>query len=459
MSYFVKCLNKDSAGFEVYETDKQKKGHFTNSFKSTFSTKIRTSLSRDIIRIGEGIFLCDRAFTRSKNLGLKTRELEITIPVENIDLFESIKDKISNWAKFVTHDVWDIKFVKHEEIKEEQKDIKLDARQDNKVVSLFSDGLDSLCGAIYSLKKGENLVFVSHCPPGFKTVQKKVNELKQKMGLDDLITQIANFHFVISDRNPNNDKRNMFQERSRRSRPILYLSFAAAIAFDLGISTIRINENGYMAINLPITGFKKGVDLSRHAHPEAIKQFEDILNEINPNSIPIKIENPFFYYTKTQQLQILTGVSEFINGTKSCEYGGQQIATVISAMRKKGINTENVRECGLCIPCLVRRTAVTGNGFSENNNHYAFDIKDSSIYENQNIKSDLPLLNIIKDNALHLKEFCIGIKKISLKEFISTYLFELSLLYRSQEDLSENINSLYKMHINFAEEYLEFISK
>jgi len=457
MFYYVNCLNKKSHGFFIKESNKKSKGHFVSNFKSTFSNKISNSISRDLVRIGEGIFLCDRAFTRSKTLGLKTRELKINIPVENRELFVGLKDKYDKWASFITHDVWDINFINFRGVKQDKFKIDLPNKPTKSIVSLFSDGLDSLCGAVYSLKKGENPVFVSHSPPGFNTVEKNINELKNKLGYKDADIHIANFYFTVSDRNPENNRRNMFQERSRRSRPILYLSFAAAVAIELGISTIRLNENGYMAINLPITGFKKGVDISRHAHPETIKLFEDILNELNPNDNMIKIENPFFNYTKTQQVKILKDVSELIDNTKSCEYGRQQIATVIRSLKKNKINATNIKECGLCIPCLVRRIAISGNDFGENNNRYAFHISHSAL-KNAKVPS-LPLINIVKDNALHLMEFCEAIRNMTINEFTRAYFYELSLLYRNSEDLTHNLPQIFKLHKTFANEFLNFVSK
>jgi 7-cyano-7-deazaguanine synthase in queuosine biosynthesis len=460
MFYYAKCQGKKNSGFFIRETTPKKNGHFYSKFSSNFSSELSSSVARDLVRIGQGIFLCDRAFTRSKSLGTKTRQLSVTIPVENIDLFKKIEYLYEKWTYFVTHDSWDIRFTKNKSrLINKGGHGKIPFKNDNSVVTLFSDGLDSLCGASYIFQKNEHAVFVSHCPPGLKTVSSTLTKLEKCLEKHGKGNQIANFYFITSDKDPESGKRKMFQERSRRTRPILFLSMAGSLALELKIKTIRINENGIMSINLPITGFKKGVDISRHAHPETLRLYEDILNELTSSENKIKIINPFNFLTKAQELRYITNADELIRETKSCEYGRQQIALLKNIRKNTRQDNSSLKECGLCIPCLIRRIALSENNIVENYNHYAYShsLDTSELYKKKDKKA--PLLNIINDNPYFLLEFCRRIENMAINSFVINYIYELSLLYRDQKQLCIHLPEIYNMHKAFAKEALTFLTK
>ena len=457
-SYRVSCKGRNPGNLFLREIEKNQPGNFSSRMFSTFLPKSEiaptNSLSRDFLRIGEGIFLCDRAFRRGEGLGGKTRELELDIPVENKPQWEKIKELLEMWAKFVSHDYWKINFsnYKYTAIEKPQG---IQNKLKKPIVCLFSDGLDSLCGAAYALRNDENPVFVSHIPPGLETAIRRVNELKRSLDKQNIETHFANFFFTASDRDPVTGRRKLFPERSRRTRPVLYLSMAGAVALELDIKTIRLNENGYMAANLPITVDRTGSDISRHAHPETLKLFENIMNTLGVSSSTFKVENPFWGMTKAREIKYLEGAFDLIRETVSCEYGRQQVARIKGKLNK---GEGDLKECGLCIPCLVRRIALYNGGVEEPDDHYAYSIEEAFKAIRNGGKNQGPLFDILRDNVEFLKLFSEQIQKMSLEDFVLKYIYELSLLDRDPDKIPQTSIHTFEICKCFAEESLRFLN-
>ena len=454
MKYKVTCNNPTKLSLVLNESSSKSPGNFYSTFTSTFSDQLNNSVARDLVAIGQGIFLSDRSFKRDSRIGNKTRELVLELPVENEALWNKVKWRIEDWAKFVSHDVWRIRFVQAKQGKKLKAE-QVDSFKKTPVVCLFSDGLDSLCGALYALKAKDEPIFVSHTPPGFQTAQDTIEKLKEKFNLSDSPTHHATFRFLARDIDPKSGKRNMMTEYSRRTRPVLYLSLAGAVALETGASEVRLNENGWMAINLPTAFQKSGSDISRHAHPEMLRIFEGLLNAIAPTGRKIIVNNPFDNLTKGEEVTSLVSVPDLVSNTMSCAYGRRQMARIRNFSAKK--NTKALKECGLCIPCLVRRAAVFKAGISEDVMHYAYSLTDSSRSTGSTKKK--PLLGIIQGNVEELTAFSNRIKKMSKREFALTYIYELSLLAPEPKKVESVIKNAYDINQRFATEFLAFQRK
>lgn len=452
----MECKDRTPGRLEVRESKANKPGNFQSKLVTTMgkgATELGNGLARDLARIGQGLFLCDRAFRRGQTLGTKTRVLTLWVPVENVDRWERIKGKIEAWAQFVSHDIWTIHFVKYPAPKQESAGSP-DPSMKKAVVSLFSDGLDSLAGAAHTLLNDEAVVFVSHNPPGFETSQKRVDALRDCLGDRGVRTYFANFSFLVSDKDLTTQRRNRFPETRRRTRPLLYLSMAGAIALEYGMRNIRLNENGILAVNLPIRPDRQGVEISRHAHPETLAQYEDILNSLKAGGGAFTVSNPFFGMTKAQEIAVLTKAVTLVSETISCEYGRQQMRR-INSHQPTG---KKAKECGLCLPCLMRRIAVNGAGFGEPSGHYAYAIaKAAKAASSGRSHPDLPLFDLLKYNLEDIRLFCQEIQGMDLKQFSRHFLYELSLLSRDPGNVPALTQALFDLHQQFALEALSFL--
>ncbi len=440
------------------------KGNYSSSIHSSFGDTFHQSLARDLFRIGQATFIADRAFRRGTKLGRQTRQLTVRVPVEESNIWKALADDTAALANFVSQDHWKFEFVEldnetqvHSTSQTNQLNLK------NPSVNLFSDGLDSLCGAITALKDGQTPVFVSHSPPGYQSVKRKIIELKKKFEVTTIDTHYVNFRFTLSDKD-SHGKRNMFPERTRRTRPFLYLSMAGAVALELKIPRINLNENGVLAINLPVRPHISGPQISRHAHPETLRLFEVLFQKLwnhqftsSSDLQKVEVHNPFIGKTKGDELDVLRSCENLAKETTSCEYSRQQVALLRSWSMKGEKPFKKARECGLCFPCLVRRTAMKSAGIREDDDHYAFDA--CATFKGDEKYSHAPLYLVVADNVKNLYQFCEKIKGLDVRGFVSLYMPELSLLPLHMNTITQEVKDVFEIYQRFAGQFIENICK
>jgi 7-cyano-7-deazaguanine synthase in queuosine biosynthesis len=134
---------------------------------------------------------------------------------------------------------------------------------------------------------------------------------------------------------------------SQRARSVIFLAYGILIASCLdkyrqGEEVILyMCENGYISLNPPLTQIRIGSLSTRTTHPVFLNLFQQLLNE---TGLKIKIENPYQYKTKGQMLQECRNqaiLSSYASTTTSC--GRYRV--------------HKHKNCGRCVPCLVRRAA------------------------------------------------------------------------------------------------------
>jgi hypothetical protein len=146
--------------------------------------QLTSPIARDLLRVGEAAFLADRAFRRNLSLGNRTREFTVVLPVEEPARWEAVEEHLSKFAEFASQDVWRFEFkALRSSRRGKVKQLKLPTPDVNPSVSLFSNGVDSLCGAAAAFLRGETPVFVSHSPPGVEHVQRKIMALQDDLGV------------------------------------------------------------------------------------------------------------------------------------------------------------------------------------------------------------------------------------------------------------------------------------
>ena len=118
----------------------------------------------DLFLIGLSVFALDKRISRSMSGDSWTRNIEVSIPVINIELLKPLENQWDKLLSFLTGDVWKVEFrgtdasiSKHEHKNRKHIDLK-----GCDCVSLFSGGLDSFCGAIKLLKDGKSPCLIGH---------------------------------------------------------------------------------------------------------------------------------------------------------------------------------------------------------------------------------------------------------------------------------------------------------
>lgn len=437
----------------------KRSGQYDWSYHSTLG-ELTDPTARDLVEFAKAVFLADRAFRRSTRLGSQGRRISIRVPVHSVELWSKAAPILEQIARFVSADDWNISFTKAKQTSRSQSTTQFVNKKS--VVALFSGGLDSLCGAAYLYIKDAEPVFVTHSPPGQKRVSNLVREMARKLGKSELAdaTQFVSFRLAPIERNPAGF-RSMFQEPSRRTRPLFFLSLAGAVAIDRKIPTIQMSENGALAINLPIRADAYGARCARQAHSEALRLFQLLLKTICPSVKNWRVMNPFEDMTKGEASTILGMAKSFARESVSCEYVGKQAATIRAWKKRHRIYAKKLGtgpECGICIPCIVRRAALKKAGIKDDSSWYFFDARRTASESQSKIESSpVPLYKFVSSNVYSLQRFSSSLKRMSFRDFVVQYFPELWLANRDLDQFVAECKRIYNLERRFATEILNFL--
>lgn len=196
-------------------------------------------------------------------------------------------------------------------------------------VALLSGGVDSFVGGARLFDEGRAPLFVSHTAAGaISHAQSEVHEVMQtKWPATDRATLTA-------------QKRGQFPgpEPSQRSRSFFFLAAAALAAAVDGTNQVYINENGVMALHLPLTAARVGSFSTHTASPEILDRVQALACDVLES--PVTISNNLVAMTKPEV--VAAGVG----------YGlGPDLQRSVSCWAI-GRTSEH---CGVCVPCLIRR--------------------------------------------------------------------------------------------------------
>lgn len=205
-------------------------------------------------------------------------------------------------------------------------------------VALFSAGLDSTSGLDWLVRNGTDAALASFYGSKAKQTQ-LAGQFEFKRHVQMGCTW-ANGRRRIG---------GQFQYRS-----LLFLALGAMVARSYRASTLLQFENGPLAIAMPPAATYR---MTRHAHP----MLQTLASELFSNLFgePLSVQNPFLSLTKREAaiaMKAHLGAEQFektILDTETCwNLASRQVLGAI--IKRIG------QPCGLCIPCVVRRTALPG---------------------------------------------------------------------------------------------------
>jgi hypothetical protein len=219
-------------------------------------------------------------------------------------------------------------------------------------LSLFSGGLDSLIGAIDLLEDGATPLLLSHFGESatsdaqgklFSGLKQHYDEssferLRVGMTFDDGLVE------------------GVGSENSTRGRSFLYFALGVFAGTGLGRHfTLRVPENGLIALNVPLDPLRLGSNSTRTTHPYYMARWNDLLDAL---CIDGDIQNPYWDKTKGEMAASCRNpalLKKLAAESLSCSSPTKG--------RWQGLGIEH---CGYCLPCLIRRAALvaawgTGN--------------------------------------------------------------------------------------------------
>jgi 7-cyano-7-deazaguanine synthase in queuosine biosynthesis len=198
-------------------------------------------------------------------------------------------------------------------------------------VTLFSGGMDSYVGAALLQEEARRPMLVSHSlSPATRTAQSLLQVPLRDRGA------IGSHATIVAQR----IKTALGSEGSQRSRSLLFMAAACLVASALGLSDVFVNENGLMAVHVPMTEARIGSLSTRTASPAVLERFSRTAT--SALGFNINIENNLVGLSKADVVAeaIRLGEAHSLPHTVSCWSIGR-----------------TNRHCGECAPCLIRRVA------------------------------------------------------------------------------------------------------
>lgn len=330
-------------------------------------------LAWDLLSIALAVTAADEGCSRRRTSSDGwTRNIELYVAVNNCSFWNSQRQSLENMLRFLTGDVWNLRFLDGGISAQTPKNKKT---HNGDCACLLSGGVDSLIGAIDLTSQGLTPFFVSQVSKGDKFTQRKF-ATEASSGADHLQVN-HNIH------TPN------VSERSQRSRSLLFITYGILASCSLKKyidgQTVKlfIPENGFISLNIPLTPLRLGSLSTRTTHPYFLKHLQALLSAA---AINVQLVNPYQFKTKGEMLtacqnQVL--LKKLVFESTSC---GRYART-------------GFEHCGRCVPCIVRRSAFNKWGENDrtsyrykklsirNNKHRDFDDVRSAAFAIEQIRT------------------------------------------------------------------------
>lgn len=293
----------------------------------------------DLVRIAAGAYMADRRSSRGLTF---TRTIDLHVQLVESEPFREVIDEIADLLFWLTGDEWIVSLSDDGLTAPGPADA---APPHVETVALLSGGLDSFCGAV--LAGAEDRLFLGHWgSPTIKGAQNRV-----KTWLDASVGgEIEYQQLRLSQTGPK-------RESSSRSRALLFMALAAAIAEARNATLVEVAENGYTSLNPPLGPERGGALSTRSTHPLTITRFNQLLRRLG---IAVRLSDPYAAMTKGQLVKMASdlGVPNFRAGVAATLSCGK-----LDGGRYTGGNPNH--HCGLCFPCIVRRGAIAAAGLAD----------------------------------------------------------------------------------------------
>ncbi len=330
-----------------------------------------SSQAMDFLTIALAVTAADTFVQREKEAADGwSRNLILELPLHDPNRWIPLKKKLEEALHFLSGDIWTFDFKQGgykppHPYGRRYKKINLRGLD---CVSLFSGGLDSAIGAIDHIEDSRCPLLISHGYTFDKGKQDVVaNKLRGNFGRLQLN---AAPYFALGK-----------NEITMRTRSLNFIAFAVIGASalqqisQLTIIDLYIPENGFISLNAPLTHRRVGSLSTRTTHPHFVKEIQTLFDSVG---IPCKIINPYQFKTKGQMVlecQNQALLNAIVDDTVSCSHW----------KREK-------QQCGVCVPCSIRRAALLEGGITDNVNYAFNDI--TSVLNEEDRRDDLMALSI-----------------------------------------------------------------
>lgn len=285
----------------------------------------------DLLSLALSAVTADLAGHRDRSPDGWTREYDLTVSVADPCFWNDQHERVERILEFLTTDRWAVRFIGGGYL---PKPPVHPIHRGEDCVVLLSGGLDSFIGAI-------DLARASHKPLAISELVRGDADNQR-----DFATAIGNglTHIQLHHNATVPDPEIV---PTQRARSFIFLAYGVIAATSLalyhtgGRVDLNICENGFIAVNPPLTPSRVGSLSTRTTHPVVLGLFQELLTDAG---LRVNVGNPYRFKTKGEML------SECLNQTLLEQ--SAHLTTSCGRFLRFGY-----MHCGRCVPCLVRRAA------------------------------------------------------------------------------------------------------
>ncbi len=331
-------------------------GHSSAPTRGTVGAALKDTIVRgklhpaarawDLLSLALSIVSTDLAGHRNRSPDGWTREFDLHVAVVDAPFWNANAAIVEKLLAFLTTDRWRLRFIEGGILPAPSRNPTVPTED---CVVLLSGGLDSYIGAINLASTEHKALAVSQTVRGDG---KKQRSFAAEIGGGLRHLQLNHNAEVPYPENP----------PSQRARSIVFLAYGVLAATTLARYhageevTLYVCENGFIAINPPLTGARLGSLSTRTTHPVVFALLQQLLDAAG---LRVRINNPYRFKTKGEMLL------QCVDQSRLESYAYQ----TTSCGR---FNHFGNKHCGRCVPCLVRRAAFKAWG-KDDRTHYVYD--------------------------------------------------------------------------------------
>lgn len=376
-----------------------------------------SEIGLDLLILAAHVYAADTRISRVQHSQDSwTREIRLVVPVSDPGRWNSASAILKNMLNFLTGDRWEFGFRKRplrfQSVVDEGELGLIPPCFDS--LSLFSGGLDSLIGAIDLLENGSTPLLISHSGDGAASdaQNKLISGLKgqyKNNSFDRLRVGMAFKQDLIP---------GVASEDSTRGRSFLFFSLGVFAGTGLGQRfTLRVPENGLIALNVPLDPLRLGSNSTRTTHPYYMARWNELLEALD---IKGEVRNPYWNITKGEM------ASNCLNTELLKHLSTDSLSCSSPAKgRWQGLGIEH---CGYCLPCIIRRASLEA----------AFGPKsDATRYTVPDLHAQV--LDTRKAEGVQVRSFQYAIERVKKKPELA------NLLIHKPGSLADEINHLDRL--------------
>lgn len=305
----------------------------------------------DLAVLCAAIYVADKKTLRRHAPDRWTRTFSLMAPVAVPAYWEAASPALHEALSFLTGDRWSLAW-RAEPTRIWR--VRTEGRTSYDAVCLFSGGLDSLAGAIDLLEQPSRprVLLLGHYDSTL-TPQVQLHLAQKLVGVygED---RVGLLQLMVRPAAPMRQERPLptTRETTTRSRSIVFLGLALTTAAALGADIpVYVPENGFIALNLPLTSARLGSCSTRTTHPYFLAQLRAALD---PLGITNPIINPYEGLTK----------GELLRHSGNLPLLRTLARQSVSCAHPEAGRYERTRygNCGYCFPCLIRRASLHALG-------------------------------------------------------------------------------------------------